>query len=236
MSDHAPSPAGLLVIDKDVGPTSMRVCAAIRARLRRGGAPKRVKVGHAGTLDPLATGVLVILIGKATKLCDRFMAGEKEYQAVIDLAHRSTTDDAEGELTRVDVPAPPSLGQLEAAAARFVGRIDQVPPAYSALHVGGQRAYDLARRGKAVELKARPVDIHALSVDSYAWPMLHVTVRCGKGTYIRSLARDLGAAVGAGGMLASLRRTRVGEFRIERARRLSDLPDILVQSDLAPVS
>ncbi|CAG1000821.1 tRNA pseudouridine synthase B [Phycisphaerales bacterium] len=229
------SPTGILVIDKGVGPTSMRVCAAIRARLRRGGAPKRVKVGHAGTLDPLATGVLVILVGKATKLCDRVMAGEKEYVAVIDLSQRSTTDDAEGELTAVETPIPPTRAEVEAGAARFVGRIEQVPPAFSALHIDGQRAYDLARRGKVVELKARPIDVHSFRVDSYVWPLATVTIRCGKGTYIRSLARDLGAALGVGGMLAGLRRTRVGEFSISQARTLADLPEVMGQSDLDPI-
>lgn len=230
-----PTPAGLLVIDKQPGFTSMDVCAILRSRLRRGGAPKRIKVGHGGTLDPMATGVLVVMIGKATRLCNQIMGDEKAYVATIDLAHRSTTDDAEGAITPVDVVRVPTLAELQQAAASFVGVIQQRPPAFSALHVGGQRAYDLARKGVEVELAARPVVVHEFSLLNLRFPLVEASVRCGKGTYIRSLARDLGSGLGLGGMLRTLRRTRVGTYSLDGAKTLDDLPQVLRQEDLLPL-
>jgi tRNA pseudouridine55 synthase len=232
--------SGLLVIDKHEGITSMHVCAIVRGKLRAGGAPKRIKVGHGGTLDPLATGVLVVLVGKATKMCDEVMAGEKEYVAEVDLSRVSTTDDREGEIREVvqeaagmpAPPAPPSRVDVEEACRRFEGVIQQVPPVYSAMKVGGQRAYKLARKGGTPELKARPVEIHAIEVLEYSWPVVKLDVRCGKGTYIRSLARDLGGALGWGGMLVSLRRTRVGRWDLSQAKRMDELPAVLGQGDL----
>lgn len=237
MSDAqpVPTPAGLLVIDKQPGFTSMDVCAIIRTRLRRGGAPKRIKVGHGGTLDPMATGVLVIMVGKATRLCDRIMGDEKEYLATIDLAHRSTTDDAEGNITPVEVARVPTFEQLQTAAATMVGTIQQRPPAFSALHVGGRRAYDLARNGEDVQLPARPVVVREFTLGEYRFPLVDALVRCGKGTYIRSLARDLGLSIGAGGMLRSLRRTRVGTYAVDSACTLDALPQVLTQDELLPM-
>jgi tRNA pseudouridine55 synthase len=228
------SPSGLLIIDKPEGITSMGVCRKVRGKLVAGGAPKRVKVGHGGTLDPLATGVLVILVGKCTRLCDRIMAGEKHYLAEIDLSRSSTTDDREGETTPAPNPTPPTREQLAAALSRFVGTIQQRPPAYSAMKIGGQRAYRLARAGNAPTLAPRPVTIHSIDLLAYAWPIVTLDVRCGKGTYIRSLARDLGEALTGAGMLLSLRRTAVGPFTIEQARTLASLPDPLHQDDLLP--
>lgn len=210
----------------------MDVCAAIRARFRRAGAPKRLKVGHAGTLDPLATGLLVVMVGKATAWCERLMADRKEYVTTIDLSCLSSTDDAEGERTAIPVATPPTREAVDAAVASFVGVIQQRPPAFSAIKLDGRRAYDLARKGEHVEIPARPVTIHALEVRSYDWPLLTLRVECGKGTYIRSLARDLGAAMGVGGMLTSLRRTASGDFRIEQAVTLDRLPDAMTQADL----
>lgn len=229
----AGGPSGVLVIDKERGYTSMDVCAIVRGRLRRGGAPKRVKVGHGGTLDPAATGVLVVLVGSQTKRCDEVMAGEKEYEGVIDLSRVSTTDDLEGDVREAEGARDPGEERVRAILTRFVGRIDQRPPAFSALHVGGRRAYDIARAGGRVELAPRPVEVHALEVLSYAWPMLAVRVVCGKGTYIRSLARDVGAGLGVGGLLASLRRTRVGRFDLSMAHRLGELPEAMGQGDLS---
>ncbi|HZW09039.1 MAG TPA: tRNA pseudouridine(55) synthase TruB [Phycisphaerales bacterium] len=230
------TPEGLLVIDKPRGPTSMSVCRVVKACLRKGGAPKSTKVGHGGTLDPLATGVVVVLVGRAaTRLCDQIMAGEKRYTAEVDLAHRSTTDDLEGELTEISVLRAPSLGEVRAACEQFLGVIEQVPPAHSAIWVAGERAYDLARAGRDPELKARPVTIHSIDILEYAFPRLTLDVRCGKGTYIRSLARDIGRAVAAGGMLAGLRRTAVGEFTIEEATALDAVPSPLLPEHLRPV-
>lgn len=231
---HA-GPSGLLVIDKPAGPTSMAICAGVRARLRRGGAPKRIRVGHGGALDPFATGVLVLMIGKATRLCDRVMAGEKEYVAEVDLSATSTTDDPEGERTSVLPPRIPTEADVRRSAAGLVGRIMQRPPAYSAIHVAGRRAYQLARAGRPPELPARPVIVHGIVVEAYEWPRLVLRVRSGKGVYIRSLARDLGAAMGCGGMLTALRRTRVGPFAIDQARTPGSLPDPLHEADLLPV-
>lgn len=228
-----PTPCGVLVIDKPLGPTSMDVCRRIRWRLVQGGAPKRVKVGHGGTLDPLATGVLVVMVGKATKLCERVMAGTKVYLTEIDLSCFSTTDDQEGEKTVVAVASPPPREAVDAACARFVGEaVMQTPPAYSAMKIDGQRAYDMARRGEEVKLAARPVRIDRVEVKAYAWPLLTVEVECGKGTYIRSLARDIGGALGTGGCLTSLRRTRVGQWGIAQAQKLDGLPPKMGQGDL----
>ncbi|MCE7973548.1 MAG: tRNA pseudouridine(55) synthase TruB [Leptolyngbya sp. PLA1] len=233
MTDGAPL-SGLLVMDKPAGWTSMDVCARVRGLLRRGGAPKRVKVGHTGTLDPMATGVLVVLVGRATRLCERLMADEKVYETTIDLSKRSSTDDAEGEIEEVAVFRAPTDAEVGAVLARFVGIIQQRPPAYSALHVGGRRAYDLAREGRPVDLPARPVRVDEILLLAYEFPVLTIRVTCGKGTYIRSLGRDIGAALGAGGMLAALRRTRVGRFDLSMAHRPESLPGQLTQGDLMP--
>lgn len=237
-SPHNPLPlSGLLIIDKPERITSMHVCRIVRGKLVGAGAPKRVKVGHAGTLDPLATGVLVVLVGRATKLCDKLMAGEKRYVAEIDLAHSSSTDDREGQVVALPDLVPPSLDRVREACGLFTGIIQQRPPSHSAIWVDGKRAYKLARaaemgRGEAFELPSRPVNVLAIDILSYQWPRLKVDVRCGKGTYIRSLARDLGAALGVGGMLQELRRTAVMPFLIENAVLPSQLPPTLVQQDL----
>ncbi|UYV14058.1 MAG: tRNA pseudouridine(55) synthase TruB [Phycisphaera sp.] len=235
--EHAhPAPvSGLLVIDKPEGPSSMHACARVRSALRRGGAPKRVKVGHGGTLDPLATGLLVILCGKATPLCNRVMIGKKQYRARVDLSAFTTTDDREGERTEVVIERPPTKDRVLEALGAFVGDVMQRPPAFSAMKVGGHRAYALARKGKVVELEPRPVTIHSIELMRYEWPFADLDIRSGKGVYIRSLARDLGVALGTGGSLAALRRTAVGRFTIDRATRLDDLPTVLTQADLLPV-
>lgn len=225
---------GLLLIDKPEGPTSMDVCRRVRRRLVAGGAPKRVKVGHGGTLDPLATGLLVVLVGRSTRLCDAVMAGEKRYLAGIDLSARSATDDREGPVTPLEGLSPPAPELVRDALAGFVGATLQAPPAFSAVKIDGERAYRLARRGDDVRPAARPVVVHTIDVLSYRWPLLMIDLACGKGFYVRSLARDIGAALGVGGMLASLRRTRVGRFTIDQSRPLDALPDVLTQADLTP--
>lgn len=216
---------GVIVVDKPLGITSMNVCSVVRGRLKAGGAPKRVKVGHGGTLDPLASGVLVVLIGKATKMCDEVMAGVKGYLTTVDLSQTSTTDDREGERTIFDVEIVPTYEQIEQACEKWVGEVMQKPPPYSAIKVNGKRAYALARQGEEVDLKARPVQIQSIKIVSYDWPMLSIDVVCGKGTYIRTLGRDIGAELGVGGMLTALRRTRVGQFTLEQAMTLEQVPD-----------
>lgn len=236
-----PPIAGIMLIDKPLRFTSMAVCARIRGKLRGGGAPKRIKVGHGGTLDPLATGLLVILIGRATRLCEQVMADDKEYLATIDLAHISPTDDLESAPQAIDIAHVPDRANVESALLNFVGTIEQVPPAHSALWVDGQRAYDLARRGHDPGLKPRPVRIDGIEIRRYEFPTLDIRVTCGKGTYIRSLARDIGRALHAGGMLTALRRTRIGAFRIESALTLDALgntidPWSLNLGDVAPIA
>lgn len=231
-----PSPVGMLVIDKPLGLTSAAVCNIIKHRLRRGGAPKRVKVGHAGTLDPMATGVLVILIGRAaTRLAESLMGGEKRYLAQIDLAHRSISDDTEQVGEPVACARVPTRAEVEAAVAGFVGTIMQRPPDHSAILVDGKRAYKIARKGRDPGLVERPVLVHSIVVADYEYPRVTLDIACGKGTYIRSMARDLGIGLGTGGMLAALRRLRVGPFSIEQARELDSLPDPLNQADLLRV-
>ncbi|MFG0305293.1 MAG: tRNA pseudouridine(55) synthase TruB [Phycisphaerales bacterium JB040] len=226
---NQPTPvAGLVVLDKPLAISSARAVAIVKRRLRNAGLPKSIKVGHAGTLDPLASGVLLVLVGKATRLQDRFMAGEKRYLADIDLAAFTTTDDAEGERDEVTVESPPTREHIDRVLAdHFTGTIQQTPPAFSAIKLGGRRAYAEARSGKPVQLEPRPVTIHEIAITAYVYPRLTLDIRCAKGTYIRSIARDLGHALHTGGTLAALRRTGVGPFTIDQAITLENLPDPL---------
>ena len=229
-----PAPSGLLVIDKPIRRTSMDVCRIVRARLRAGGAPRRIKVGHGGTLDPLATGVLVVLVGRATKLCDQVMARAKRYRAEIDLSAFTPSDDAETERQEVHVLRPPSPAQAQAALGQFIGDVQQTPPVHSAIWVEGRRSYSLARAGEARPLAPRAVRIDAIDVIDYRFPRLTLDIRCGKGVYVRSLARDIGRALGTGGTLAALQRTGVGRWTIDQAVTLDQLPDPLSAPDLLP--
>ncbi len=207
----------------------MDVVAIVRGRA--GGA----RTGHAGTLDPLAEGVLVLALGRATKSLDRFMATVKRYRTVIDLSAFTSTDDREGERVEVEVAEPPDEPALRVALDAFRGRIMQRPPARSAIKVGGRRAYAMSRRGETVTLEPRPVEIYELDLVRYQWPMIEITVCCGKGTYIRSLARDIGGHLGTGGHCTSLRRTAVGPFTDLQAVALDDVPQPLGEADLIPL-
>lgn len=224
-----PDMNGLLVIDKPLGLTSAAVCAKLRW-LSAG-----ARVGHAGTLDPMATGVLVVAFGKATKSIPWLMATEKQYRARIDLSVTSETDDVEGELHQVDCdPAP--RDRIERALEAFTGCIRQRPPLYSAVSLGGRRAYALARSGKLQEdqLAEREVVIHSIDIVDDTWPELTLDIRCGKGVYIRSLARDLGRALGTGGCLTALRRTAVGAYTLDQARSLDALQRPMTPDALLP--
>jgi tRNA pseudouridine55 synthase len=207
----------------------MAVVATVRRRA--GGA----RTGHAGTLDPLATGVLVLALGRATKVIDRIMATDKRYRTEVDLSAFTTTDDLEGERTEVPVATPPTRDRLEAVVGRFVGEIEQSPPAYSAVKVGGRRAYKLARRGETPTLPPRPVVVHDLHVVSYEWPVLELDVHCGKGVYVRRLARDIGEQLGCGGHCLTIRRTAVGPFTLEMAMPLDDVPEPLTAEHLLDI-
>jgi tRNA pseudouridine55 synthase len=228
-----PPLSGLLLVDKPYRLSSTSIVAVCKRRLINSGEPKSTKVGHGGTLDPLASGLMVILFGKATKLCDRIMAGRKRYTATIDLSRSSDTDDLEGVLTDVPVASPPTREQIDRVLAeRFSGIVMQRPPVHSAVWVDGKRSYDLARAGKAAELKERPVHIHDIHVLDYAWPALTIDVLCGKGTYIRSLARDIGAALSTAGVLTALRRTEVAPFTLAHSYHLDNVPDPLTRAHL----
>lgn len=202
---------GLLVIDKPGGMTSRDAVNRVQRWF-----PRKTKIGHTGTLDPLATGVLVVCMGPATRLADHVQAMGKSYIARFRLGATSTTDDADGKVTETANATAPMREEIEAAISRFVGTIVQLPPTVSALKVEGQRAHDLVRKGKNVQLAARTVHIDAIRIRCYEWPWLDAEVDCGKGTYIRSIARDLGAALGCGGLVQTLRRTRVGPFTAEQ--------------------
>lgn len=201
---------GFLVIDKPAGMTSRDVVNHVQRWF-----PRKTKIGHTGTLDPLATGVLVLCIGAATKLADRVQMMGKTYQTRIRLGCTSDTDDADGTISPVDVAIPPDETAIAGCLPQFVGTILQLPPRVSALKIDGRRAYDLARQGKDVKLEPRPVRVDAIRLIGYQWPHLDLEIDCGKGTYIRSIARDLGEALGCGGMVQTLRRTRIGEFTIQ---------------------
>ncbi|MEW6259305.1 MAG: tRNA pseudouridine(55) synthase TruB [Thermodesulfobacteriota bacterium] len=205
---------GILVIDK---PEGMSSAAALNVVKRVLGAPR---IGHAGTLDPMATGVLVLMIGKATRLSNLLMAGPKRYEARILLGMETDTLDRTGRLLRTcPVPAV-DREEITAVLERFIGEIDQVPPAFSALKQNGKPLYRLARNGTPVQKPARKVRIDSIRLIRWESPELDIDIVCSSGTYIRSLAADIGAALGCGGTLSALRRTRSGECRIEQALSL----------------
>jgi tRNA pseudouridine55 synthase len=203
---------GVINLDKPAGVTSARAVDAVKRLLPRG-----TKIGHAGTLDPFATGVLLLLVGRATKSCERLMDAPKQYETMVKFGATTATDDLESPEVPVRAAQPPAAEKVAAEVRKLVGDILQRPPAYSAMKVDGRRAYDLARRGKAVQLEPRPVRVYGIEILRYAWPLLSLRIDCGRGTYIRSLARDLGEALGVGGYLTELRRTRVGPFGVESA-------------------
>ena len=208
---------GLLLADKGPGVTSFQVVAHLRRILR---VPK---VGHGGTLDPMATGLLPILLGDATKLTAYLQGQDKEYLATVRLGVATDTLDATGAVTE-ERPVPPlEADDVRVVLERFVGEIAQVPPMYSALHAGGRRLHELARAGIAVERAPRRVRVHAFELIECAPPRLRVRVECGSGTYVRSLAADVGAALGCGGHVEALTRTRVGILRLEDAVSWRDI-------------
>jgi tRNA pseudouridine55 synthase len=201
----------ILIINKPVGLTSMDVIRRIRKKYNI------KKAGHAGTLDPLASGILIICTGKETKNIQSFMNMEKEYITIINLSAFSETDDAEGQLTTVNINQIPTIEEITHILKNFIGEIDQTPPKYSAIKINGQPAYKRVRNGEQVELKSRKVKIEKIEIIDYKWPELKINVICQKGTYIRSLARDLGIALKTGGYLQELSRTRIGNFKLENA-------------------
>ena len=223
---NEPSAHGFLNLYKPAGITSME---ALRRVKRVAG--QRKKVGHAGTLDPLAEGVLPICFGQATRLMEQVVSGRKRYRMVMRLGATSTTYDAEGDIT--ENPARVRLTRSEVAAAlvNFVGCIEQVPPMYSAIKVDGRRLYELARSGREVERSPRPVQVYEIRIDEISLPDLRLTVDCGRGTYLRSIAHDLGQTLGCGAYVTELQRLSCGRFKAEDGVTLARLQDSAATSD-----
>ncbi|MDR3125958.1 MAG: tRNA pseudouridine(55) synthase TruB, partial [Candidatus Nomurabacteria bacterium] len=202
----------LVLIDKPVGMTSFGVVARVRRQLSQQVGHK-VKVGHAGTLDPFATGLMIILTGKETKNAGDYSKLDKVYEATLILGKTSTTGDPEGEITpTVHTRAQPLGGEVEAVLRSFVGEITQTPPIYSAIKINGQRAYKLARQGKTPEMPTREVTIYDIKLLKYNYPILKIRVHCSSGTYIRSLAADIGQKLGTAAYTSALRRLKIGDF------------------------
>jgi tRNA pseudouridine55 synthase len=221
---------GLLVVDKPGGVTSRAVVNRVQSWF-----PGGTRIGHTGTLDPLATGVLVICVGNATRLADYVQRMKKTYVAELTLGATSDTDDADGTITESQSDRPPvEVGVVQQCVEGFVGEIDQTPPAFSAAKIDGQRAYRLARRGQEVALEPRRVRIYSIDLLRYEHPALQIRVDCGKGTYIRSLARDIGERIGVGAFVKALRRTHVGHFDEKTALSL-DSDALSARSTLLPI-
>lgn len=212
---------GILLIDKPEGWTSHDVVAKVRNILKKQ-MSRKIKVGHTGTLDPMATGLMVLVVGSYTKRAPEYSKLDKTYEATIKLGETSTTSDTEGEKIQVSNKKP-SKTEVEKALKSFLGVIRQTPPAYSAIKIGGRRAYQLAREGKNLELKQREVTIYDISNVSYEYPNISFMVSVSSGTYIRSLAEDIGAKLDTGAYLAGLRRIVVGKFSIEEANTLTEI-------------
>jgi tRNA pseudouridine55 synthase len=223
---------GLLLIDKPAGLTSAAAVNRVKRVLPRG-----TKIGHAGTLDPFATGLLILLIGKATRRCEELMGAPKTYETTIKLGATTATDDPEA-------PEEPFFGagapreaavspeDVDRALRSFVGLIQQVPPRFSAIKLQGRRACDRVRAGQSVTLRPRAVQVYEIATDAFEWPFLRARIVCGRGTYIRSIARDLGAALNVGGYLTQLRRTRIGKYGVDNAVALAAVDAAAVETHL----
>ncbi|MEY4239706.1 MAG: tRNA pseudouridine(55) synthase TruB [Pseudomonadota bacterium] len=221
-------PHGWIILDKPLGLGSTQAVGAVKRVCREAGLFKtwgKFKVGHGGTLDPLATGVLPIALGEATKLCGRMLDASKAYAFTIQFGAQTDTLDLEGKVI-AESPVRPTLAEVAAVLPRFTGPIEQVPPVYSALKVDGTRAYDLARKGEAVELKSRNVTIHALEISAATADSVTLIANVSKGTYVRSLARDIALALGTVGHVTMLRRLKAGPFGIEQAISLDKLNEV----------
>jgi len=222
-----------ILIDKPAGMTSFGVVARVRRVLSERlaaetGEKRKIKVGHTGTLDPFATGLLILLSGKLTKQSDQFLKMDKVYLAELRLGATSTTGDPEGVITATQGAAAVSRAEVEAVLQQFVGKVKQTPPIYSAIKVGGRRAYDLARRGEVPELPEREIEIFSIKLVEYAYPRLEIRVHCSSGTYIRTLAEDIGKKLGCGAYLTALRREKVGDYSVADAAELRDIGNIVV--------
>jgi tRNA pseudouridine55 synthase len=225
----AVKPCGLLNLDKPSGMTSRDAVNIVQRLL-----PRKTKIGHAGTLDPLASGVLVLCVGAATRLIEHIQRMPKRYRGTFRLGRRSPTEDVEGEVVELDRPPIPTRDGIVTAAKAFVGEIQQRPPVFSALKVGGRRAYELARRGDVVELAARTIMVYRLDVLSYEYPALELEIECGGGTYVRSLGRDLAESLGTAAVMSRLERTAIGGFSLPDAVRPDELDQVTLSERLLP--
>jgi tRNA pseudouridine55 synthase len=226
METSKPDEGRLLLINKPLEWTSFDVVNKLRKRL------KIKKIGHAGTLDPLASGLLIVCVGKMTKKIEQFMGFEKEYTGTLVIGQTTPSHDLETEVSPpVDISGITSI-QIHEAAKSFIGQIEQLPPLHSAIKVGGKRAYKFARKGKEVELKKRWVEIKEFEITTIQLPQLHFRIVCSKGTYIRSIARDLGELLGVGAFLSQLCRTRIGEFKLENALSIDDVMPVTEDANL----
>ena len=222
----------IFYVDKPLTWTSFDVVKRVRGELSRRTKIKKLKVGHAGTLDPLATGVMVIVTGRATKRIEELQAHVKEYEATIRLGATTPSFDLE---TEIDTEYPwehIDRTAVEEALKKFTGRIQQVPPAFSACKVDGKRAYKMARKGKEVEIKPKELVIDEIELLSFDLPEIRIRVVCSKGTYIRALARDIGEALNSGAHLTGLIRTRVGEIKLEDCMKVDDFESWLEQQEI----
>ena len=226
----AQQPFGVLNIDKPAGMTSRDVVDHVVRLVRP------AKAGHAGTLDPLATGVLAVCVGAATRLIPHIQQRPKQYRAEFLLGSTSDTDDITGNVVETPRSAPVTREQIEELLPRFVGRIEQVPPQFSAVHVKGRRAYDLARQGKTVEVGPRTVDVYHAKLVRFVHPELELEIECGSGTYIRAIGRDLGKLLGCGAVMSRLVRTRIGPYRIQTETKLTQLDAQSLSKCLLPAT
>jgi tRNA pseudouridine55 synthase len=217
----------IVLVDKPIGPPSFPMVALLR---RLCGVKK---VGHAGTLDPFASGLLILLTGGACRQQDRFMAGSKRYRALLRLGQESDSHDRTGQFAPPWEGDYPAREAMEALLPSYTGEIQQVPPMHSAIQVDGKRMYHLARKGKSVDLPPRSVLVHSLELLGWDPPFVELDLHCGKGFYVRSLARDLGRALGCGALVEELRRTGIGEFRVEEALDPTALKDLFAQGTAA---
>ena len=218
---------GVAVVDKPKGLTSRDIVNRIVRRC-----PRKTKVGHAGTLDPMATGVLLVAVGPATKLIQYPQRQRKTYIGSFRLGLTSDTEDITGEVITLDEPVVISKSQLEEALPQFIGEIEQTPPQYSAIKVDGQRAYKAARAGKSVDIKARPVQIESLRLLQFDYPDFQIEIKCGKGTYVRTLGRDIAKVLGSDVVMTELQRTAIGEFSIDSAVSLDQIQQNDIESCL----
>ena len=209
----------IILVDKPADISSFGVVAKIRRELKDEFGHK-IKVGHTGTLDPFATGLLILLSGKMTKKSNEFLKLDKAYEAELKLGFTSTTGDPEGEITEINTSLVPSLSEIQTVLDSFMGKLTQTPPHFSAIKINGERAYKLARKGADFEIPSREVEIYQIEILDYTYPSLKIRCHVSSGTYIRTLAEDIGKKLGTGAYLTALRRTKIGNYSVEDAKQI----------------